>query len=111
GHTVPGRGNSDTAGAWSRYAASATGLLAARTCGAAFDTTLAVYTTCGGAAIACNDNGCGVASRVQWNATSGQNYLIRVAGNNAATGQFTLFIDTAPVSHSDVTIPLHYHSN
>src|SRR5205823_3892952 len=49
--------------------------------------------------------------RVQWNATNGQTYLVRVAGTNGSTGQYTLFIDTSPVVHNDTLVPLAYNWN
>jgi hypothetical protein len=111
GSTSTSCGTNDTSDVWYSYQAGASGPLEARTCGAGFDTTLAVYTACGGNAIACNDNGCGLASRLQWTATGGQTYLIRVAGNNAATGRFTLTIDANPAVHSDTPVPLTYNWN
>jgi hypothetical protein len=111
GSTTSGCGNNDTTDVWYSYQATTTGLVEARTCGALFDTTVAVYATCGGAALACNDNACGLASRAQWNAVSGNTYLIRVAGNNATTGQYDLFIDTAAVAHTDQPIALNYNWN
>jgi hypothetical protein len=111
GSTTSPCGTADTTDVWYSYQATASGPVEVRTCGAQFDTTLAIYATCGGAAIACNDNGCGLASRLQFNATSGQNYLIRVAGNNGATGTFNLVIDNNPAVHTDQPITLNYNWN
>lgn len=96
---------------WYRYDATTNGRVEARTCGAAFDTTLGVYADCGGALIACDDNACGVASRVAWNAAAGQSYLVRVAMNNAATGDFSLVIEAGAALHTDITLPLAYNWN
>jgi|GEM_PF-3379236 len=106
GATTSPCGTGDTSDVWYRYTAITSGTHEVRTCGAAFDTTLAVYTTCAGAALACNNDGCGLASRLQWNATSGATYLIRVAGNNAGTGLFDLVLDTSPAVHTDHQIAL-----
>lgn len=111
GSTVSACGNGDTSDVWYFYQAAANGLLEVRTCGAGIDTTVSVHTSCGGAAIACDNNGCALASRVRWSAMAGQTYYIRVAGNGAATGQFTLVLDTNPAVHSDTPIPLAYNWN
>jgi hypothetical protein len=111
GSEVSACGSGDTADVWFRFTATASGPIEARTCGAAFDTTISIHTSCGGAAIACDNNGCGLASRVRWNAVAAQEYLIRVAGNSGATGSFTLTIDTNPPTHVDVQVPLAYNWN
>jgi hypothetical protein len=102
-------GTNDHSAVWYRYTASNSGLVEARTCGAGFDTTIAIYDLCNGTAIACNDNACGTASRTQWNANADSTYLIRVAGNNGATGAFNLTIED-PVP-TFVTLPLEYNWN
>jgi hypothetical protein len=110
GGTASGYGNNDTTVAWYRYTAASTGDIEARTCGAAIDTTLAVLNTCGGSPIAGNDNGgCGTGSRVRWSAIAGHQYLLRVAGNSAAQGAFTLHIDDP--AHIDITVPLAFNWN
>jgi len=131
-------GGGDTSGVWFAYTATATQVVEARTCNDGvdgmnpqvrgitgvstvsaasatavlpLDTTMQVFTgSCGSlTSVACNDNGCNLSSRVQWNATNGTTYLIRVAGNNAATGNFTLFIDDP--AHVDLTMPLQFNWN
>ena len=102
-------GTNDHSAVWYRYTASNTGPVEARTCGAGFDTTVAIYDLCNGTSIACNDNACGTASRIQWNANADSTYLIRVAGNNGATGSFNLTIED-PVP-TFVTLPLEYNWN
>jgi hypothetical protein len=107
---VTGVGTNDTNGKWFRFTATQTGQVVATTCAAAtFDTTLAVYASCGGAALAANDNACGLASRVTFNATAGQTYYVRVAGNNAATGTGVLGIYEG--AHTDITMPLAFNWN
>jgi hypothetical protein len=110
GAPVSGYGNNDTTAAWYRYTATQTGDIEARTCGAAIDTTIAVLTSCGGTPIAGNDNGgCGTGSRVRWSAVNGLTYLIRISGNNAAIGSYTLHIDDP--AHIDITMPLAFNWN
>lgn len=47
------------------------------------DTTAAVYEgACGGPAIACNDDSCGGASRVEFDAVTGQRYLLRIGNTD-----------------------------
>ncbi|MCA3005830.1 MAG: hypothetical protein LW650_11890 [Planctomycetaceae bacterium] len=102
-------GTNDTSAVWFSYTATTTGAVEVRTCGATFDTTLAVYNACATTPVACNDNGCGLASRLQFSAVAGNTYLIRLAGNNGATGNVTLRIDDpAPV---DITMPLQFNWN
>ncbi|MFO0830442.1 MAG: hypothetical protein U0637_01240 [Phycisphaerales bacterium] len=104
-------GSGDTKDVWYAYTAGQTGPVEVRTCGTAMDTTLQVFATCGGPAIACNDNGCGQASRLVWGATAGATYRIRVAANGGAEGPFTLTIDPNPAVHADVAVPLAYNWN
>ncbi|GJQ30132.1 MAG: hypothetical protein HBSAPP03_20160 [Phycisphaerae bacterium] len=104
-------GNGDTKDVWYTYTAASSGLHEIRTCGSALDTTITRYATCGGSAISCNDHGCGLASRLQWTAVANTTYTFRVAVNGGGEGQFTIDIDDAPQSHSDLPIPLAYNWN
>ncbi|HYE60667.1 MAG TPA: lectin-like protein [Phycisphaerales bacterium] len=108
GAAPSGCGVDDTSAVWYSYTANTTGGVEVRTCGAGFDTTLAVYTS-GLSPIDCNDNGCGAASRLTFSASSGSTYLIRVAGRQGATGNFTLHIDDP--AHVDITMPLQFNWN
>jgi hypothetical protein len=69
---------------WFRWTAPVTARFIAETCtGTAFDSKIAVYntTTCTPGTptlLGCNDDACSVQSRVGFNATAGQAYLIRV---------------------------------
>jgi|GEM_PF-1025375 len=101
-------GVDDTSAVWYSYTASNNGNVEVRTCGAGFDTTLAVYTS-GLSVIDCNDNGCGFASRSTFETLAGSTYLIRVAGRAGATGNFTLHIDDP--AHVDITMPLQFNWN
>ncbi|MBS0195284.1 MAG: hypothetical protein JSR77_00845 [Planctomycetes bacterium] len=109
GATPTACGGTDTSAVYYQYTATSTGMIEARTCGAPFDTTIAIYSTCGGQAVACNDDACGTASRVQWSAEAGGSYLIRVAGKAGATGAFTLTIDDPLPTY--VSVPLNYNWN
>ena len=113
GTDITACGSNDTADVWYSYTATATGPVEVNTIGAGtlLDTTLAVYNSCGGAVLGCNDNARGLKSRVIWPAVTGHVYKIRVAGADASTGTFTLTIDPTPVQHSDVTVPLNYNFN
>lgn len=95
----------DTIDEWYCYTATCTGTATASTChpGTDFDTTLAAYSGCGGAELACNDdaNGSPAAcdlsglnrkSIISWAVTSGTTYYIRVAGYGGAVGDFELSV-------------------
>lgn len=93
-------GSGDTNDVWYDYTASRTGTTRISLCrdpaDALFDTTLAVYSACGGATLACNDNYCGEQSQVELAVTAGAHYFIRVAGNAGATGGFRMGITNPP---------------
>lgn len=85
---------------WFRYTATTTGSTPIETCSlASFDTVLAAYQGCTcaplGAEMACNDDTCGLQSRITISTTAGQCYLIRVGGYNGATGAGQIRIGTA----------------
>ena len=69
---------------WYTLAPDRTDGIIVSTCDAAnYDTRLAVYTGCGGALIACNDDGAGCGgftSRMSFNGVEGETYLLRVGG-------------------------------
>jgi len=111
---------------WYSWTAGTTGsqwmtMCAARGTGglADYDSLLAVYdTSCGGALVACNDDGPGCdinptgdwSSTVQFGVTAGNVYKIQIAGFDAATGfgNFTLAIEpvVAPPAHDACGSPL-----
>ncbi|MDF1837208.1 MAG: hypothetical protein P1V35_05015 [Planctomycetota bacterium] len=69
--------------------------------GAAHDTKLAVYDSCGGLELACNDDSCSLQSELTFNAVSGTTYLIRVGTYNTvpgATGTFDIIPDIPVVN-------------
>jgi hypothetical protein len=79
------------------------------------DTTIAVYAgfpTPTSVPVASNDNGCSVSSRVQWTATPGQLYYVRVGVKTSVTGnnaKFVLHVDDT-VS-TDLPMPLQFNWN
>lgn len=85
-------GSNDTNDVWLSYTASVTASVSINLCGSDFDTTLAVFDACDGIELVCNDDSCGLQSKVNLDVTSGSTYLLRVAGNNGATGNYTVNI-------------------
>ena len=84
---------------WIKFLAQCTGTATASTCGATFNTKLAVYGNCptaSGQALTCNDDFCGTSSQISFPVVSGQLYRIRIGGFNNATGQGTLVISCTP---------------
>ncbi len=83
---------------WYSYAATCSGSLVVSLCGSEYDTKLAVYSGSDcptGTPLACSDDDCGAGaleSRVQFTATQGQTYLIRIGGFQGETGRGTLTI-------------------
>lgn len=85
-----GQGQNDL---WFVYQATCTGLLQVDTCtGSSFDTTLEVFAGgCGALTLlACNDDACGLQSRVTVPVTAGQVCHVRVGGYQGLTGSFGL---------------------
>lgn len=85
-------GTNDTADVWLAYTPTVTAPVSINTCGSDFDTTLALFDACGGSELICNDDSCGLQSKVTYSVTAGNTYYLRVAGNNGATGNYTVNI-------------------
>lgn len=90
-------GNSQVdADVWFLYTATCNGPVQADICSADYDSKIAIYSgaTCPSAAsaIACDDDACGRASRVSFDAVAGQKYLVRIGGYLGAQGVGTLSI-------------------
>ena len=66
-------------------------------CDSNFDTTLMVYDSCQGTSLASNDDHCGFQSRIDVDLSTGSSYLIRVAGYDGETGDYTLSINATPI--------------
>ncbi len=78
---------------WYRWIAPSSGSVTFETCGASFDTVLAVYTGSavnGLTAIAANVFACYPGSRVNFSATAGTEYRVAVDGYGSSSGSFTL---------------------
>jgi hypothetical protein len=80
----------DTIDVWHCWKADCTGTATFSLCGSSFDTTLAVFSACGGTQLACNDDFCGLQSQSSLAVTAGTDYYIRVSGYNGATGSYVL---------------------
>ncbi len=88
---------------WFSFVAPCTGTATASTCGANYDSKIAIYAggcPSVGSAIACNDDSdaCGVSSlqsTVSWPTTAGALYTIRVGGYLTATGSGNLTLSCA----------------
>ncbi|MDX2146026.1 MAG: hypothetical protein SFZ23_00765 [Planctomycetota bacterium] len=95
-------GTNDTIDVWYRLVAPCTGTATITTCSAStnFDTTLSVFSSCGGAEIVCNDDSvCSFNqfhSRASFPVELGTSYLVRVSGFNGATGNFQLAVELTP---------------
>ena len=84
---------------WYRFVAPATANVTVETCGnASYDTVLSVHSgvcpATTGTQLACNDDSCGIRSRVVFQAINGVEYLIRVSGFSNRTGTFSLTVST-----------------
>lgn len=92
GSDISSCGFEDAKDVWHKWRADCTGPATFTLCGSSFDTTLAVYDSCGGTELACNDDGttCAPASRVDVNVVSGQTYWVRVAGFRGVVGNYQL---------------------
>jgi len=87
----------DTADVWYSYTPTNTGLVMISLAGSKFDTTLAVFDQCAGNELACNDDLCDDPnSEITMLMTGGNTYLIRIAGFNGATGNYTLTVTGSP---------------
>ncbi|MCB9882173.1 MAG: hypothetical protein H6834_10305 [Planctomycetes bacterium] len=79
---------------WFSHTARCNGTLTIDTCaGSNYDTTLEVFTGLGCAALSslqCNDDTCGLQSRVSVPVSMGTTYFMRVGGFSGSTGTFTL---------------------
>ncbi|MBL6719904.1 MAG: C-type lectin domain-containing protein [Planctomycetes bacterium] len=100
---------------WLLWTATVDGLAEVSTCGgAAFDTRLAAYPPfpCGAAALACNDDGCGVQSSLTFAVEAGQDYLLRLGsypGTPGGPGVLAITIQApvvdAATGHAYLVIP------
>lgn len=93
---------------WFAWMAAESGDALIATCGADFDTVLEAYSgSCGSlTSLACNDDSCGLQSRITFPVTMGTTYFIRVGGFAAATGNFPLEIGVSepPLTLADIQV-------
>lgn len=92
-------GTNDTTDVWFRWTADCTADVTISTCGSGFNTTLAVFDDFCPIIfdIACANDECGTQSELIFSAFSGTDYLIRVAGDNGATGNYTISVTCPPI--------------
>lgn len=89
----------DVIDVWHCFTAGSTGLARANLCLSEFDTSLAVFSACGGVQIVCNDDACGPAgeparnSAIEWTVFAGETYYLRLSGYLGAVGDYTLALD------------------
>lgn len=103
---------------WFCWTATASGPVAVQTCAfTSLDTRIAVYDGCacpeGSAIVGCNDDTCGLQSRVEWTAAAGQNYLIRVGSFGAlqfGSGQIEILVNTVPTLAGPFENPANGHT-
>jgi len=90
----------DDADVWFLYTPPVTGQSNANLCASGFDTTVAIYDTCLGTELACNnDSGtCTNATRsnLTFSVVQGNSYLVRIAGVNGARGSYNLVLSSVP---------------
>ena len=83
----------DTLDVWFTYTPTSSGFVTIDTNGSTVDTTLALFDSCGGSELACDDNGgTGLNSLISQSLVQNQTYYIRVAGYNGSSGDFVLNI-------------------
>lgn len=103
---------------WFCWSATESGPVALQTCGlTTLDTKIAVYDGCtcpqGAAYVGCNDDNCGLQSRVEWTAAAGHSYLIRLGAFGATqfgSGQFEILVNTIPTLAGPFENPANGHT-
>ncbi|MCE7973713.1 MAG: hypothetical protein DYG92_05200 [Leptolyngbya sp. PLA1] len=79
---------------WYKIVAPSARLLVVDTCTAAnYDSVLALHSGCAGGVVrACNDDSCGLQSRVEYSAAAGETIYIRVSGFAGGVGTYTMSV-------------------
>lgn len=89
---------------WFSFQAGCTGLVTVNLCGSNFDTKVAVYfgTTCpqSEASLDCSDDACGNRSILEFPATAGEEFLIRVGSPDGSQGTGSMLLSCV-TSHDD----------
>ncbi len=97
GGTQSSCADGDVKDVWYVWTPNADGLGKISLCSFAdFDTTLAVYSACGGEELACNDDACETNSEIDLAVTKDLSYFIRIAGYGGAEGNFELLVTLTP---------------
>ncbi|MFT7167257.1 MAG: hypothetical protein ACI80K_000376 [Paracoccaceae bacterium] len=80
---------------WYSHVAAASSTITISTCGSSYDTALEVFDgSCAAlVSILCNDDACGLQSTVQFAATAGMTYLVRVGGFSGSVGAGVIALD------------------
>ncbi|MCF7955610.1 MAG: hypothetical protein K9M75_07405 [Phycisphaerae bacterium] len=99
GSTVDATGLDITSGSlndhkdvWHYFEPAVSGSYTVSLCGSGFDTTVGVFADCHGQEVAFNDDLCGIQSQVSFKAKAGVRYLIRVAGYDGDSGEYTVMV-------------------
>lgn len=71
--------------------------------GTSFDTVITIFEECTGAQIVCDSDSCGQQSQVTWTAAPGKRYLIRVSGEDGASGDFLLNLTASVLNDTCAT--------
>ena len=84
----------ETVDVWHSYTPASSALVKISLSSESFDTTLAVYDSCGGTELVCNNDICGGAiSEIMMHMSEGNSYLIRVAGySEDKMGDYTITV-------------------
>jgi len=85
-------GFNDTRDVWHSYTPATTHPVKISLAGSDFDTTLAVFASCGGTELACNDDAGTPQSEIEMDVTAPKTYFIRVAGHDGTAGNYTLTV-------------------
>jgi len=103
GSTQSGCAYNDIYDVWYSYTPTTSGYVEIALFDSDFDTTLAVYDSCGGTELACNDDTFDpTVSQVMVNMAAQTTYLIRVAGYDEQSGNFNIIVNgTDPLQGDD----------
>ena len=94
GITIAGCSQNDPNDVWFTYTPQVEGPVTVSLCGSSIDTTLAVLESCSNRVlIACNDDSCLTQSQLTFTGIPGVTYLIRVAGKNGQSGDYTIIVN------------------
>jgi hypothetical protein len=103
GLTTDGTGCGGTTDGWYAWTPSASGLGVVTTCGlTGDDTTLSAYDSCGGVALDCVDDACGLQSTISFPVLSGNTYLVRLASFSGLGMTGSVSFDVPPPPANDV---------